>query len=86
MSADKYALVTEMIEKRDQDISALEAEVERLRGALRFVEWIDGQEPARGMGGVIEQVCPWCDKVATNKDGWAHNPGCMRQSALEPQP
>jgi len=50
--------------------------------ALEAVEWVDGQEPAPGMGGMMEQVCPWCDKVGTSDDGWAHNPGCIRQAAI----
>ena len=51
--------------------------------ALRAVEFVDGQDVAAGMGGMMEQVCPWCDKVGTPDDGWAHNPGCIRQAALE---
>ena len=51
-----------------------------LLAALESVGWVDGQEPAKGMGGMMEQVCPWCDKVAG--DDWAHNPGCIRQAAI----
>jgi hypothetical protein len=72
--------------RTDHRIAALEAEVKRLRGALKAVEFVDGQDVAAGMGGMMEQVCPWCDKVATHRDGWAHNPDCVRQAALEPSP
>ena len=51
-----------------------------LLAALKAVEWVDGPETAPGMGGMMEQVCPWCDKVAG--DDWAHNPGCIRQAAI----
>lgn len=50
--------------------------------ALEAVEWVDGQEPAKGMGGAMEQVCPWCGKVGTSDDGWAHNTDCLRQAAI----
>ena len=53
-----------------------------LLAALKTVEWVDGQEPAPGMGGMMQQVCPWCDKVGTSDDGWEHNPGCIRQVAI----
>ena len=62
-------------------LAELEAENERLRVALEDVEWVDGPELARGMGGMMEQVCPWCD--ATYPD---HDPECVRQAALEPAP
>lgn len=55
----------------------------RLLKALKAVEWVNGQEPASGMGGMMEQVCPWCDKVGTPDDGWAHNADCVRQAALD---
>ena len=53
-----------------------------LLAALESVGFVDGSEPATGMGGMMEQVCPWCDKVGTSDDGWAHNPGCIRQAAI----
>jgi len=56
--------------------------IEVLLAALESVGWVDGQEPAKGMGGMMEQVCPWCDKVGTSDDDWAHNPGCIRQAAI----
>ena len=56
--------------------------IEVLLAALESVGWVDGPETAPGMGGMMEQVCPWCDKVGTSDDGWAHNPGCIRQAAI----
>lgn len=63
-------------------IRGLKTEVERLREALKAVEWVDGQDAAAGMGGEMEQVCPWCSKVGTTDDGWAHEPDCIRQAAI----
>ena len=62
-----------------KDAALLDAALLQL-AALKTVEWVDGQEPAVGMGGMMEQVCPWCDAVAG--DDWAHNPGCIRQAAI----
>jgi len=62
------------------DDIALMSAAPLLLAALEAVGWVDGPETAPGMGGMMEQVCPWCDKVAG--DDWAHNPGCIRQAAI----
>ena len=65
------------------DDGQLMAAAPELLAALKAIEWIDGQDTAPGMAGMMEQVCFWCDKVGTPDDGWAHNPDCIRQAALD---
>lgn len=80
--------ITDLQQRLERAVTAnvtLRQENARLRVALRAVGFVDGQDVAAGMGGMMEQVCPWCDKVGTPDDGWAHNPGCIRQVALGAQ-
>lgn len=63
------------IDRRGECIKKLETEIERLRAALKAVEW-------RCVGDYGETYCPVCN--ATEEEG--HMPACMVLASLHPAP